>query len=265
MTTGPCPRPRGGGGGRRGHRLRLLRPRDNEALIDEQAFAHDEYLPYWAELWPSALALAEALAVARPARVLELGCGLAVPSLVAALGGAEVVATDWSPEAVRVAADNAHRNGVALDVRRWDWTASADELGRWPLVVAADVLYERRNAAPLLRALTALVADGGEAWIADPGRATAAGSSPRRPSDGTSARCPMTGRARSRCTALRQQVVDGARDVVERVLDRVERLVDRLLDLRRHGGRDRIHGLADFVDRPPDGVLDRRLGRRRSR
>ena len=156
-----------------GHRLRLLRPRDNEALIDEHAFAHEEYLPYWAELWPSALALAEALAAARPPRVLELGCGLAVPSLVAALGGAEVVATDWSPEAVRVAGDNARRNGVALDVRRWDWTAEARELGRWPLVVAADVRYERRNAAPLLRALPALVADGGEAWVADPGRAPA--------------------------------------------------------------------------------------------
>ena len=158
-----------------GRRLRLLRPRDNEALIDEQAFEHDEYLPYWAELWPSALALAAALAAARPARVLELGCGLAVPSLVAALGGAEVVATDWSPEAVRVAGDNARRNGVTLDVRLWDWTAPTAELGRWPLVVAADVLYERRNAEPLLRALDALVAEGGEAWIADPGRGPAAG------------------------------------------------------------------------------------------
>jgi len=158
-----------------GHRLRLLRPRDNEALIDEHAFEHEEYLPYWAELWPSALALAGALADVAPARVLELGCGLAVPSLVAALGGAEVVATDWSPEAVRVAQENARRNGIALDVRRWDWTAPAEGLGRWPLVVAADVLYERRNAEPLLRALGELVGDGGEAWFADPGRATAEG------------------------------------------------------------------------------------------
>jgi predicted nicotinamide N-methyase len=156
-----------------GRRLCLVRPRDNEALIDEQAFEHEEYLPYWAELWPSALALGEALAAAPPARVLELGCGLAVPSLVAALGGAEVVAVDWSPEAVQVAAANARRNGAMLDVRRWDWNEAPDGLGRWPLVVAADVLYERRNAAPLLRALDALVAEGGEAWIADPGRATA--------------------------------------------------------------------------------------------
>ena len=153
-----------------GHRLSLLRPRDNEALIDEHAFEHDEYLPYWAELWPSALALAQALAAARPQRVLEIGCGLAVPSLVAAAGGAEVMATDWSPEAVQVARDNAERNRLELAVRRWDWSTPAAPLGRWPLVVAADVLYERRNGAPVLQAVHALVDDGGEAWVADPGR-----------------------------------------------------------------------------------------------
>ena len=147
--------------------LRLLRPRDNEALIDEHAFEREEYLPYWAELWPSALALADAVAAARPPRMLELGCGLGLPALVAAARGTEVLATDWSPEAVDVLRDNARRNQIALDVRRWDWSAPAGDLGRWPLVVAADVLYERRNGPPLLQALSGL---GGEAWIADPGR-----------------------------------------------------------------------------------------------
>ena len=157
-----------------GLRLRLRRPRDSEALIDEQAFAHEEYLPYWAELWPSARALAAVLARAVPERMLELGCGLAVPSVVAALGGARVLATDWSPEAVALARANARRNGAAIAVRRWDWTSTPAGLGGpWPLVVAADVLYERRNAAPLLRAIAALVAPDGEAWIADPGRAAA--------------------------------------------------------------------------------------------
>ena len=151
-----------------GVRLSLLRPRDNEALIDEHAFAHDEFLPYWAELWPSALALGDAVAARRPRRMLELGCGLGVPSLVAAARGAQVLATDWSAEAVEVLRQNARRNRVALDARRWDWSTAPDALGVWPLVVAADVLYERRNAAPLLNALRRL---GGEVWIADPGRA----------------------------------------------------------------------------------------------
>src|SRR3954451_11963721 len=70
--------------------LAILRPRDGEVLLDDGAFARqDEYLPYWVELWPSGLALARALhgRALRGARVLELGCGLALPSIVAALAG----------------------------------------------------------------------------------------------------------------------------------------------------------------------------------
>jgi len=61
-----------------------------EELIDEEAFANDEFLPYWAELWPAARALAAALPPVAGLRVVELGCGLGLPSLVAAAGGAEV-------------------------------------------------------------------------------------------------------------------------------------------------------------------------------
>src|SRR3954464_2503280 len=106
-----------------GRELALLRPRDSEALLDEHAFEQEEYLPYWAELWPSALGLAEAVGAAGGAgrRGIELGCGLGLPSLVAALAGAEVLATDWSPEAVRVLRDNAERVGASLDIRRWSW------------------------------------------------------------------------------------------------------------------------------------------------
>src|SRR4051794_41804299 len=74
--------------------LSVLRPRDPEALLDEEAFEHEEYLPYWAELWPSGLWLARHVAGLDLAgkRVLELGCGVALPSFAAALGGGGVVA-----------------------------------------------------------------------------------------------------------------------------------------------------------------------------
>ena len=154
--------------------LDVLMPPDAEALLDERAFEQEEeFLPYWAELWPSALALAEVLAAAAPARMLELGCGLGVPSLVAALGGARVLATDWSPDAVELLPRNAARVGAEVEVARFAWTADPGALGRWPLVVGADVLYERRNAPQLLALLPEVVAEGGEAWIADPGRAAA--------------------------------------------------------------------------------------------
>lgn len=152
-----------------GRTLALLVPPDADALIDEEAFADDEFLPYWAELWPSALALAE---VPVHGRVLELGCGLGVPSLVAALAGAEVVATDWSADAVALLRVNAVRVGAALEARVWDWRTPAP-FAAFPSVIAADVLYEARNVAPLLAALDAVVAPGGEALVADPGRPAA--------------------------------------------------------------------------------------------
>ena len=101
--------------------LDLLRPESAEALIDETAFADDEFLPYWAELWPAARALASALPEVAGLRVVELGCGLGVPSLVAAARGAEVTATDWAADAIELLRENAARNGLTLHAEVRDW------------------------------------------------------------------------------------------------------------------------------------------------
>jgi len=157
--------------------LALLAPRDGEALLSEEAFEHEEFLPYWAELWPSALALARVIA-RRPLtgrRVIELGCGLGLPALAAALAGGRVLATDWSPDSVAMTARNAERNGVDLATAVYRWDAPPEPLGpAWPLVLASDVLYEARNGAALLGLLPRLTAAAGEVWLADPGRAPAA-------------------------------------------------------------------------------------------
>ncbi|HEX4527434.1 MAG TPA: class I SAM-dependent methyltransferase [Gaiellaceae bacterium] len=128
--------------------LTLLRPDSPEALIDEAAFAQDEFLPYWAELWPAATALAAALPDVLGLRVVELGCGLGVPSLVAAARGAEVTAIDWSADAIELLHDNAERNGVHLSAEVRDWREPWSQ--RFDLALAADVLYEQRNVEPVL-------------------------------------------------------------------------------------------------------------------
>jgi predicted nicotinamide N-methyase len=161
-----------------GHDLVLVRPPEPEALLDERAFERDEFIPYWAELWPSARALARRVGVLalRGARVLELGCGLGLPSLAAALAGGRVLATDWSPDAVAFAAANACRNGLAVDTAVASW-ADPEPLvarGPWDLVLASDVLYERRNGELLAPLLPRLLARGGRVWLADPRRAAAA-------------------------------------------------------------------------------------------
>jgi predicted nicotinamide N-methyase len=158
-----------------GRDLRLLRPRDAEALLDEHAFEHEEFLPYWAELWPSSLALARAVAARalRGARTLELGCGLGLPSIAAALAGGRVLATDWSPQAVAMTRANAERNGAQMETLVCSWTEPGPLVDRapWDLVLASDVLYEARNADALLALLPRL---GRDVWLADPGRPPAA-------------------------------------------------------------------------------------------
>lgn len=131
-----------------------MRPASSEALIDEEAFENDEFLPYWAELWPAARALAAALPDVAGLRVVELGCGLGLPALVAAVRGAEVTATDWAADAVTLLRENAVRNGLELRAEVRDWRDAWDE--RFDLALAADVLYERRNVEPLLDRLREL-------------------------------------------------------------------------------------------------------------
>lgn len=152
--------------------LVVLRPRDAEALIDEDAFEREEQMPYWAELWPSGVALARAVSGVSLGgrRVLELGCGgLALPSIAAALSGARVLATDWAPDALALAEENAARNGTSISTAVVAWESPESVLEHeWDLVLAADVIYERRNVETLLGLLPRL---GRRTWLADPGRA----------------------------------------------------------------------------------------------
>ena len=165
-----------------GRELRLLRPRDGDALLDELLAEDDpdeDRLPFWAELWPSGTALARVVGHSPLAgrRVLELGCGLGLVSVAAAAAGARVLAVDRSPEAIAFTAANAARNRARLSTAVCGWAEPAPLLARgpWELVLAADVLYERRNADLLLDLLPRLLAPGRQAWVADPGRPHTAG------------------------------------------------------------------------------------------
>ena len=134
--------------------LAVLRPRDSEALLDEHAFEHEEFLPYWAELWPSGVALARAVAgrALHGARTLELGCGLGLPSIAAALAGGRC----WRPTGrggARVHARERRALGAAVETLECSWAAPAPLVARapWDLVLAADVLYERATATAARR------------------------------------------------------------------------------------------------------------------
>jgi predicted nicotinamide N-methyase len=125
-------------------------------------------------LWRSGVALARELdgMALRGLRVVELGCGLAAPSIAAARAGATALATDASDDALTLVARNAQANGVRVETMVVNWTEPEELVRRGPfdLVLAADVLYERASVAPLLALLPRLAP---EVWLADPGRPAA--------------------------------------------------------------------------------------------
>ena len=157
-----------------GGELRLLQPSEAAELPDAGAVEWAPLAPYWAVLWRSGLALARELD--DPAlgglRVVELGCGLAIPSLAAARAGAKVLATDAAAEALALVARNARVNHLSLETAAVEWTEPDALVRRAPfdLVLAADVLYERASVGLLLSLLPRLAP---LAWIADPGRSVA--------------------------------------------------------------------------------------------
>lgn len=154
--------------------LRLLQPRDSAELPDDGGVEWAPLVPYWSVLWRSGVALGRELSQRRldGLRVVELGCGMGVPSLAASRAGATVLATDESGGALELLVRNASRNGLHVDTAQVDWGRPARLLARAPfdLVLAADVLYDRANVEPLLALLPRLAP---RVLLADPGRPAA--------------------------------------------------------------------------------------------
>ena len=185
-----------------------MHPAHADALIDEEDFDRNERLPYWAELWPSAIALARHLYERDLAgtRAIELGCGVGLPTVAALARGASVLATDHYEAALDFAAHNARANlGQQPETAFLDWRApDIERLGTFDLVLGADVLYERPNAVALADLVPKLLALEGEAIFADPRRDTAPGflATMREEGFDVDTRCTTVERAGGEVTVL---------------------------------------------------------------
>jgi len=167
-----------------GRTYALLVPADSEALLSdprvEARFARDEYLPYWALLWPGALLLADMVAEwdrpppgSEPPTVLELGCGVGLVGLVALDRGCRVVLSDYDEDALAFAQENARRNGLPVPATRHvDWRQTYPDLCV-DRILAADVLYEARNLAPVAEFIRRHLRSDGFALLSDANRSTA--------------------------------------------------------------------------------------------
>lgn len=125
--------------------------------------------PYWMHLWPGAKVLAQSIARIEPIAgktVLELGCGMGLPALVAAARGARVVATDWERLPLAMLAESASLNRVDVTVVQMDWRHPC-LAGAYDVVLGADVAYDSGEEESLVEAFADLVAAGGRLMLAD--------------------------------------------------------------------------------------------------
>lgn len=164
--------------------IAIVRPTDIDALLEHAANDPEQNLPYWAELWPSGIALAAAIAqepeIVRGRRVLELGSGIGITAARAFEAGADLIATDYATQSLVLTRLTCRRHtGREPETHQLNWRAPLPDTlpippDGFPVVLAADVLYERRDIDPLLDLVGRIVAPGGILWLAEPGRPPAA-------------------------------------------------------------------------------------------
>jgi ETFB lysine methyltransferase len=158
------------------HTFSILKPANSDDLIREEDFVKDERLPYWADVWPSSLILASKLLEldGRRRSALELGCGVGLCTLAATKAGFDVLSTDYYEDALDVTRANVFRNlGTLARTRLVDWRHLPADLGKFDLVFASDVLYEKEYAELLPVILRGVLLESGMALVADPGRVAA--------------------------------------------------------------------------------------------
>ncbi len=172
-----------------GRTIKLVRPADPDQLLDDPLVIdwnrHDDYMPYWAYLWPAAYLLAAAVdrepwparhEGSRPAEALEIGCGLGLAGLVAVARGLRVQFTDYDLAPLNFVVRSAAENGfdsAQFSIRQLDWRNLPDE--QHSIILGADVIYEARLVPLVAGLLGRMLAPGGVGLLASPYRVAAKG------------------------------------------------------------------------------------------
>ncbi len=156
--------------------LILNRPANPDVFLDSdeviQANNHNDYMPYWTYLWPSAINMARAIQQAPwplGSEVLELGAGIGLAGLAAQLRGDRVVYSDYDKTALYVCQVNAIKNGFPLpETWAFDWREPVER--RFSVIIGCEVTYDAAMHPVLLDLLDRMLAENGICWLADPGR-----------------------------------------------------------------------------------------------
>jgi len=164
----------------KGHIFEIECVENTNTLLDSisvDEFNIDERLPYWAEIWPSSIALSEYILDNKNEflgkSIIELGCGLGLTGIAAKKAGGDVLFTDYEEEALKFTKRNYRRNiNDSARVKLFDWR-KIDLNNQYDIIIAADILYEKRWLDPIMNVLKKLLKTGGVAFIAEPNRTLA--------------------------------------------------------------------------------------------
>lgn len=144
---------------------------------DQDNSLAEEYCPYFGVLWEAGVGLAQFLSrqECQGKKVLEIGCGLALPSFVVTQKGAQVIATDFHADVPLFLELNQKQNHLTFPYRVMNWRneieRTKNDLGLFDLVIGSDILYESQHPLQVAQALIAFLNPGGQIILADPGRA----------------------------------------------------------------------------------------------
>lgn len=165
--------------GGRSYKLRVLA--DHQQYVADQGAAElagisSATWPHFGQLWPAGSILAERLSrfPIEGKRILEIGCGMALSSLVLHGRGADITASDHHPLAAEFLAHNCALNDMtSLPYLTAHWDRPDVSLGSFEVIVASDVLYERGHAVGIADFIARHAAASAEVLISDPGRGNA--------------------------------------------------------------------------------------------
>lgn len=185
-----------------GHVYRLRVLSDNQQFADPDGHSarigiSSAQWSLFGQVWPAGKLLAQAMHRFDIAgkRILELGCGIGLASLVLQRRGADVVASDAHPLAEGFLAYNAALNGLpAVHYRQLRWDKALPTLGLFDVIIASDVLYERNHAELIGLVVARHALPDAEVLVTDPGRGNSARFTRLLESEGfvvESTQCPM--------------------------------------------------------------------------
>jgi predicted nicotinamide N-methyase len=152
--------------------------RDNQQFLDPEDIALNLGIcsaswPLFGVIWPSSMVLAHYMASHDTAgkKILEIGCGMALSSLLLNKRHDDITATDYHPEAGFFLERNTQlNNGNAIDYRRIDWADENSDLGLFDLIIGSDLLYEDQHIQLVADFIQKHANSTCEVILVDPGR-----------------------------------------------------------------------------------------------